>query len=359
MKEPNRKSWKGQLYASYWDRAAQEVDPHVDQLAHSQLMRKLILEDFDYLPSSIWPYDPTANFPDPLAEGRNTLKATDAESGDLYGKQKEEGGGRLSVFEGRLARNLVRLYSNPGDLVLDPFAGRGARLAASLDLSRHYRGFDLSPQAVEACRQVAGESWKSEALVWQENSLAQRDYLPAESADLVLTCPPYGWSEFYGDNGSGLEAAPDYLAFIEELAAVLLLSVESLKPERYLVLVIRGWFMHRHYYDVAAHLERYLAAAGLTCHAHDVHKMSTSRERFHSDVVNWRRSAQVHEDVLVWQKAKVKRTGTAGYNRRTLEGNTRRSRNEARLAQERVKVLQRLLPVDPLACRPYVTQERP
>lgn len=46
-----------------------------------------------------------------------------------------------------LLRWLVRTYSNPGDLVVDPFAGSGSCGAAALgDESRRWRGWDSSPR---------------------------------------------------------------------------------------------------------------------------------------------------------------------------------------------------------------------
>jgi len=362
MKEPNRKTWKGQLYAHYFDEAAKVVDPHEDQLAHTQEMRARIVEDFGgYLPSSILPYRPEENFPDPLAEGRNTLGQSTDEGGDLYSGQKGDTMGRLSVFEGRLARNLVHLYSNPGDTVLDPFAGRAARLQAACHAGRQYVGFDPSQDAVDTCKAAIKQNkWSRKAKVHQTTSLDIPKKVEPGSAQLVLTCPPYGWSEFYGDNGVGLEGTPSYHDFIEELATILLLAAEALEDERYLVVVIRGWFLHKHFVDPAAHLERYFSAAGLLFHDRAVHKMSTSRERFHSDVVNWRRTAQVHEDVLVWQKVAKHRRSSMPYNRRTLEANTQRPDVEEKLRQKRRTELRRLVPtVDPVDLAPFVEKSTP
>jgi hypothetical protein len=371
VKKPNRQTWKGKLYEHYFDKAAQDQNPEENQLLHSQLMRKLILQDFLYLPSSVWPYTPGENYPDEQADKKDqTLSNNSEKGGDLYAKQK---GGteqtRLSVFEGRLAKNLVQLYSNPGDKVLDPFAGRAARLQACLELNRYYTGFDTSLEAANYCEKIRDQhkhqlfpsETATQSQTWNDTSLNQRNYLEKETQDLVLTCPPYGWSEYYGNNGNGLEGNTTYTDFVEGLAACLLLSAESLKPDRYLVVVIRGWFSHKHYYDVAAHLERYLAAGNLTYHAHDVHKMSTTRERFHSDVVAWRRSAQTHEDILVWQKTTPKKTTTNPYNKRTLTANTKRQQQQTQLKQKRQQELNRLLGGEQQTqnCKPIVKVDTP
>jgi DNA modification methylase len=46
-------------------------------------------------------------------------------------------------FPLELPRRLIKLLSDPGDLVLDPFAGSGTTLAAAVELDRHFIGFEL------------------------------------------------------------------------------------------------------------------------------------------------------------------------------------------------------------------------
>jgi site-specific DNA-methyltransferase (adenine-specific) len=51
-----------------------------------------------------------------------------------------------------LLERIVRVSSNPGDLVLDPFAGSGTTLAAAKKLGRDYYGIELSENYVERIR---------------------------------------------------------------------------------------------------------------------------------------------------------------------------------------------------------------
>jgi DNA modification methylase len=346
-----------QLHLHYWNAAAQHHDPAAGdaaRLAHSHKMRELILADFGgKLPTSILDVDRSADFPDPDGRGRSRQGVElDAEgnavSRDQYGLQKSMGG-RLSVFEGRLALNCIRLWSNPGDTVLDPFAGRGTRLATALELGRSYIGFDPSEDAALACERVAaGRPY----VLHRTTALnLDREVLP-NSVGLVFTCPPYWNSEFYGDNGVGLEGIRDYRDFVEELLAILGLAAEALVADGYLVVVIRGFYLHGTGIDTPAHLSRGLSALGLVLWDQLAHKMSTSRERFHQDVVQWRRTAQVHESVLVFRKSKPKKTRDI-YRRNTEKANTKRLLQEDRLRQQRQAVLRRL-GVDPEQVRPVV-----
>lgn len=52
---------------------------------------------------------------------------------------------------------LVRSYSNPGDVVLDPFSGSGTTLAASMIAGRRGIGCELSPEYFETAKQRLAE----------------------------------------------------------------------------------------------------------------------------------------------------------------------------------------------------------
>ena len=49
-------------------------------------------------------------------------------------------------------RRLIELATNPGDLVLDPFAGVASTGAAALDLDRRFLGVEQDEQYVTAGR---------------------------------------------------------------------------------------------------------------------------------------------------------------------------------------------------------------
>jgi len=47
----------------------------------------------------------------------------------------------------KLLERIIRMYSNPGDLVVDPFAGSGTTGRAALRTGREYQLFDINPDA--------------------------------------------------------------------------------------------------------------------------------------------------------------------------------------------------------------------
>lgn len=66
--------------------------------------------------------------------------------------------GHPAIFPEKLAKDHVASWSNPGDMVLDPFAGSGTTLKAAKELGRHFIGIEISPEYVKICqRRIAQE----------------------------------------------------------------------------------------------------------------------------------------------------------------------------------------------------------
>jgi DNA modification methylase len=92
----------------------------------------------------------------------------------VCGTFKERTGHPCQMPEAVLER-ILRVSSNPGDVVLDPFAGSGTTLAVARRLGRRYLGIELSPSYAEAARQ----------------RLAQIPLaVPEEASETVTACSP-------------------------------------------------------------------------------------------------------------------------------------------------------------------------
>jgi DNA modification methylase len=68
----------------------------------------------------------------------------------VCGTFKERAGWHGCQMPEQLLGRIIRACSNPGELVLDPFAGSGTTLAVAKKLERKFLGFELSSQYAEA-----------------------------------------------------------------------------------------------------------------------------------------------------------------------------------------------------------------
>lgn len=61
--------------------------------------------------------------------------------------------GHPAPFPEELVYRLIKLYSYPGDLVVDPFLGSGTTCKVAKDNNRKYFGFDINPNYVEVAKE--------------------------------------------------------------------------------------------------------------------------------------------------------------------------------------------------------------
>ena len=75
----------------------------------------------------------------------------------VAGTFKERSGFHGCQMPEQLLGRIIRISSNEGELVLDPFAGSGTTLAAACKLRRKYLGYEISTDYVKAIRQRLGD----------------------------------------------------------------------------------------------------------------------------------------------------------------------------------------------------------
>ena len=102
--------------------------------------------------------NPVGKLPDdtwvlrPQEDGEHYAAESDTWSvSRVCGTFKERTGHPCQMPEGVLER-IVKVASNPGDLVFDPFAGSGTTLAVAKRLKRRYLGIELSEDYADAVR---------------------------------------------------------------------------------------------------------------------------------------------------------------------------------------------------------------
>lgn len=63
-----------------------------------------------------------------------------------------------AVFPVELPKWFIKLFTQPGDVVLDPFLGSGTTAVAAIQLARNYIGIDLNPEYVDISRVRVAET---------------------------------------------------------------------------------------------------------------------------------------------------------------------------------------------------------
>ena len=98
--------------------------------------------------------------PRPSPEVRAASALTRDEWKGWFSGHWEVGGARKkghdAPFPEEIPRRLIRMFSFPGDLVLDPFLGTGTTARAALSLGRAAAGYEIRGEYLQAAREQAG-----------------------------------------------------------------------------------------------------------------------------------------------------------------------------------------------------------
>ena len=164
--------------------------------------------------------------------------------------------GALSKFPQEIGRTVVLFYSNPGDLVVDPFAGHNSRMELVVRAGRDYEGCDLSEDFMKFNRRRADEL----RALFPKRSIqlhltdSRRQPIPNAVGDFTLTSPPYWDVEWYGPEDEQLGKSETYSKFLDGMYRVVCENFRTLKPGSYSVWFIndfrRGRKMYFYHRDI-------------------------------------------------------------------------------------------------------------
>ena len=167
-------------------------------------------------------------------------------------------------FAPQIARNIIEMYSEKGDRILDPMVGAGTTLIEAKLLARDALGLDINPETVELAKAVL--HFKHHPASDQQVQVGDaRDLssLAGGSFDLVLTHPPYMNIIKYSDGRiagdlSNIGSLPNFCDEMQTIAGELL---RVLKPDKYCAILIGDTRKGRHYVPLAFHvMQRFLKA---------------------------------------------------------------------------------------------------
>jgi DNA modification methylase len=166
-------------------------------------------------------------------------------------------------FAPQVARNVIEMYSQPGELVLDAMCGGGTTLIECKLLGRCGIGCDINPEAVELTKEAL--NFNHTPKTKQRIQIADaRDlgFLADESINLILTHPPYLNIIRYSDGIKGdLSAISSVNKFCGQMEVVARELFRVLKPDRYCAILMGDTRRGRHFVPLAYRvMERFLKA---------------------------------------------------------------------------------------------------
>lgn len=195
-------------------------------------------------------------------------------------KSKEEADlGHPAIFPSQLVTRLIESFTRDTErVVLDPFCGSGSTVVTASRMGRTGIGFEINPEYVELAnlrlgqRELFQPEVSTESVIYQADARNLREYLEADSVDIVITSPPY-WDILsqkrtadgkdirdYGDTIEDLGKVADYYDFIDQLTHVFRPVYEVMRPGKYCIVVVMDLRKKNTFYpfhsDIAQMMER-------------------------------------------------------------------------------------------------------
>jgi len=214
----------------------------------------------------------------------------------------------LSEFNSTVAKNIISFWSKSGDIILDPFSGR-TRVLIGYAMNRAYIGCEISEDVVNHMKQ------KFESLnlfedpnfnvdIINDDCLNIKQYYNIK-VDLIFTCPPYWNLEKYEHCKGQLSDINNYETFLNELKKRLDVSIDLLKPEGFMCIVIGDFRKKNNYITLHSDLIQ-LMKNNDKIKIHDVITIqnipfSTAAFYFGSNKKNIH-TTKAHEYLIVWKK---------------------------------------------------------
>lgn len=211
----------------------------------------------------------------------NDIDLTRWRESDLYTESlwliqsRDKGNGHALTYHGnfvpQIPHQLMRRYTRPGEIVLDPFIGGGTTAIEAANLGRRCIGIDLNPALIAnlAARLpvapglalLAGDSTNADTY---DNGVCQAlAHMGASAAQLVLLHPPYHDIIRFSDDPADLSNQGSVDDFLTGLGQTIKLCHELLESKRYMAIVIGDIVSRGVYIPLAFHAMQSAVLNGL------------------------------------------------------------------------------------------------
>jgi len=210
----------------------------------------------------------------------------------------------FSEFNPTIAENIINFWSDKGDIILDPFAGRTRCLIATLK-KRKYIGFEISKEVYQKTLEAIYPHLSGELIpkLYNEDSFnIDKKNLP--EVDFIFTCPPYWNLEKYESCDGQLSDIKDYEIFLNRFKEIMGKSTRLLKKDKYVALVVGDFRKNKTYYTFHCDVIEMMIELGLK--VHDIITIQSvtfdiANKRF-GGLKKYKITSKVHEYLLIFKK---------------------------------------------------------
>jgi DNA modification methylase len=158
----------------------------------------------------------------------------------------------------RVIRNIIELYSKPGDTVLDPMVGGGTTPVECLLMGRNSISSDINPGAISITRdrlnlpeKITKDLPKTKHRTYT-GDVRNLNLIQDGSIDLLATHPPYANMIRYAPAADGdLSQINDYELFFKEFSKAIKEFHRVLKPGAYCAILIGDTHNRSHYVPIS------------------------------------------------------------------------------------------------------------
>lgn len=304
----------------------------------------------EHLPSSIMRAERSRNY-----EERDEVVHGGRKYSDTFGKvssNKELQGafgvsgagaaaGALSIFPRNIGRTVLLLYSNPGDVVVDPFAGHNSRMELCVTNGRHYIGCDLSAEFMKFNKKRAQElrDMLPKAKIELHHCDSRKMPVTPGIGDFTLTSPPYFDIEQYGNEPEQLGKCKSYNDFLDSLQQVVKENYRCLKPGAYAAWFVNDFRRKGTFHLYHADLCRLAENAGFIMHDIMVVDFGRGfRDIFINQTVKDKIIPKRHEYGVIFKKPERSESGRA---KKVVEASGKRTAHKRNHANSNPFVLRR------------------
>jgi DNA modification methylase len=296
----------------------------LDDLKASRKLREHIISEIGFVPCSIVDAKPNIVGAHEHDERKQCAvqKKKIANKGyvdkafDISGKSCRNKG-MLTTFPTNIAAFIVKFYSEPNDIVLDPMAGHNSRCEVTYKLGRSYIGYDICHEFMDFNRAVAknieGQSLfsnnaKNKITLHEQSS--EKMVEKRESVDMIYTSPPYWDIEYYGPEAEQLGYKKTYKEFLAGLGRVFKECYRVLKYDKYCIINVNDFRKNNKFYAFHVDTMHLLECAGFTIHDIWIKKYANAMGQiFASQVYDRKVVAKMHEYAWVCKKTKEGKNG--------------------------------------------------